>query len=68
MTILEAAVSAGSVIGSLLSAHLLKAIGNVYLLLLVATLYVIAYAFTNVHLRESLNGALPVGFCLSLLT
>ncbi|KAL0820576.1 hypothetical protein ABMA28_006421 [Loxostege sticticalis] len=63
MTILEAAVSAGSVIGSLLSAHLLKAIGNVYLLLLVASLYVIAYAFTNVHLRESLNGALPGGIC-----
>ncbi|XP_063830584.1 probable peptidoglycan muropeptide transporter SLC46 [Ostrinia nubilalis] len=61
ITILGAAVSAGSVMGSLLSAYLIKAVGNVYLLLIVTALYVIAYAFTNIHLKESLNGAIPGG-------
>ncbi|RVE43765.1 hypothetical protein evm_011614 [Chilo suppressalis] len=63
MTLLEAAVSAGSVTGALLSSYLLKAVGNVYLLLIVSTLYVIAYVFTNVYLRESLTGAVQGGIC-----
>ncbi|XP_047519575.1 proton-coupled folate transporter-like isoform X1 [Pieris napi] len=57
MTIVEASVSAGSVIGSLASSYLLRAVGNVYLLLITAFLCVIAYVFTNCCLDESLPGA-----------
>lgn len=58
MTIMQASVGLGSVIGSLLSSHVLRLVGNVYLLLIATTLNVIAYAFTNVYLRESLTGAI----------
>ncbi|KAJ8717304.1 hypothetical protein PYW08_005703 [Mythimna loreyi] len=58
MTIMEASVGLGSVVGSLLSAHVLRLVGNVYLLLIAASLNVIAYVFTNVCLRESLAGAI----------
>ncbi|XP_028031101.1 proton-coupled folate transporter-like [Bombyx mandarina] len=58
MTILGASVSAGSVLGGLFSAPLLRAVGNVYLLLIGASLNVFAYAFTNIFLRESLEGAI----------
>ncbi|XP_031765661.1 proton-coupled folate transporter-like isoform X2 [Galleria mellonella] len=57
MTMMEIAVSAGSVVGSLISSYVLKAVGNVYLLLIAATLFVIAYAVTNIQLQESLTGA-----------
>ncbi|CAK1552498.1 unnamed protein product [Leptosia nina] len=57
MTIVEASVSVGSVIGSLVSSYLLRAVGNVYLLLITASLCVIAYVFTNCCLDESLPGA-----------
>ncbi|CAH2042464.1 unnamed protein product, partial [Iphiclides podalirius] len=57
MTILEAAVSIGSVIGSMASSYVLRAVGNVYLLLITVTLQVTAYAFSNVFLKESLPGA-----------
>lgn len=60
MTILEAAVSLGSVVGSLLSSHVLRLVGNVYLILIAAALNVVAYVFTNVCLRESLAGATQV--------
>ncbi|KAJ8717954.1 hypothetical protein PYW07_005884 [Mythimna separata] len=57
MTIMEASVGLGSVVGSLLSSHVLRLVGNVYLLLIATTLNVIAYVFTNVCLMESLAGA-----------
>ncbi|KAJ0174070.1 hypothetical protein K1T71_010216 [Dendrolimus kikuchii] len=61
MTILEASVSVGSVIGSLLSSYVLKAVGQVYLLLIMTTLNVFAYAFANVCLKESVTGAVQGG-------
>ncbi|XP_026729440.1 proton-coupled folate transporter-like [Trichoplusia ni] len=61
MIMLEVAVGCGSVVGSLLSPYALRVFGNVYLLLIVTTLNVIAYVFTNVYLRESLTGALQGG-------
>ncbi|XP_041984971.1 proton-coupled folate transporter-like [Aricia agestis] len=61
MTILEASVSAGSVIGSIASSYLLRAVGNVYLLLISTSLCVIGYLFTNVFLSESLPNATPGG-------
>lgn len=60
MTIIEAAVSAGSVIGGVSSSYVLRAVGNVYLLLISTLLFVIAYIFTNVCLKESLANAVPV--------
>lgn len=60
MTVLEAGVSAGSVIGSMASSYLLRAVGNVYLLLIATALIVIAYVFTNVFVKESLEGAVQV--------
>ncbi|KAL4704399.1 hypothetical protein ACJJTC_005753 [Scirpophaga incertulas] len=62
MTLLETAISVGSVIGSVLSAYLLIAVGNIYLLLIVCSLYVLAYAFTNIYMIESLTGAIEGGF------
>ncbi|XP_049876941.1 solute carrier family 46 member 3-like [Pectinophora gossypiella] len=62
MTILEAMVSVGSVVGGIASSYLLKAVGNVYLLLIVAVLNVISYAYSNIYLRESLTGAVRGGF------
>ncbi|XP_013187573.2 probable peptidoglycan muropeptide transporter SLC46 isoform X1 [Amyelois transitella] len=59
MTLMEIAVSAGSVVGSLACSHLLKAVGNVYMLLIAASIFVLAYAVTNVWLQESLVGAVP---------
>lgn len=67
MTILGASVSAGSVLGGLFSAHLLRAVGNVYLLLIGASLNVFAYAFTNIFLRESLEGAIQVKLNLTII-
>lgn len=68
MTILEASVGLGVVVGSMLSSYALKAVGNVYLLLIVATLNVFAYVYTNIWIKESLVGAVQVGtnnfFCL----
>lgn len=58
---MEAAVGLGSVVGSLLSAPVLRLVGNVYLILIATTLNVIAYVFTNVCIRESLVGAVQVG-------
>ncbi|XP_072942912.1 probable peptidoglycan muropeptide transporter SLC46 [Epargyreus clarus] len=63
MTILEASVSAGSVIGSLLCPKLIALVGNVYLLLISNTLVVIAYVFTVIYVRESLTGAVQGGLC-----
>ncbi|XP_053614678.1 probable peptidoglycan muropeptide transporter SLC46 isoform X2 [Plodia interpunctella] len=59
MTLMEIAVSAGSVVGSLACSNLLKAVGNVYMLLIAASIFVIAYSVTNVWLQESLVGAVP---------
>lgn len=64
MTIVEASFSAGSVLGSLASSYLLRAVGNVYLLLIAASLCVIAYVFTNCCLDESLPGAKKVLFSM----
>ncbi|XP_022113252.2 proton-coupled folate transporter isoform X1 [Pieris rapae] len=61
MTMVDATASSGSVIGSILSSYLILSIGNVYLLLLTSTLNVFSYAFTNVYIKESLNGALQGG-------
>ncbi|KAI5642980.1 major facilitator superfamily domain-containing protein [Phthorimaea operculella] len=61
MTIVQAVVSLGSVIGGVASSYLLKLVGNVYLLLIVAALNVIAYAYTNVYIKESLTGAIQGG-------
>lgn len=55
MTILEASVSAGSVVGGIASAYVLRAVGMTYLLLIGATLNALAYAFTNICLKESLT-------------
>ncbi|XP_059060801.1 proton-coupled folate transporter-like isoform X1 [Achroia grisella] len=63
MTMMEISVSAGSVVGSLISSYILKAIGNVYLLLIAATLFVTAYAITNIRLQESLTGAIKGTLC-----
>ncbi|XP_061720375.1 probable peptidoglycan muropeptide transporter SLC46 [Cydia pomonella] len=63
MTVVEAAISAGSIVGSVLSSYLLFYVGNVYLLLIVTALYVAAYAFTNVCLIESLTGVIQGGLC-----
>ncbi|XP_052743880.1 proton-coupled folate transporter [Bicyclus anynana] len=61
MTILDATMSVGTIAGNLFSTYLIMTIGNVYLLLLTATLSVTAYAFANVYLKESLRGALQGG-------
>ncbi|KAG6456780.1 proton-coupled folate transporter [Manduca sexta] len=61
MTILQAAVSAGIVVGSLLSPHVIRAVGNVYLLLIGTFLNVLAYAITNICLVESITGAIQGG-------
>ncbi|CAH0590195.1 unnamed protein product [Chrysodeixis includens] len=61
MMYLEAAVACGSVAGSLTSPYALRFFGNVYLLLMVTTLNVLAYVFSNVVLRESLSGAIQGG-------
>lgn len=60
MTLVETAVSIGSVIGAMASSYVLRAVGIVYLLLIAATLYVFAYVFTIVFLKESLQGAVEV--------
>ncbi|CAG4947399.1 unnamed protein product [Colias eurytheme] len=62
MTMIDATTTSGAVIGSLLSSYLILSIGNVYLLLLAASLNVFAYAFTNILIKESLTGALQGGF------
>ncbi|CAG5055610.1 unnamed protein product [Parnassius apollo] len=62
MTLVDATLSVGNVIGSLLSTYLILHIGNVNLLLLVACINVMAYTFTNIFLEESLTGALQGGF------
>lgn len=56
----------GSLMGSILSSYILRAVGNVYLLLIVATLDVISYAYTNVWIKESLVGAVKVQYQLEL--
>ncbi|XP_045501791.1 proton-coupled folate transporter-like [Colias croceus] len=61
MTIVEASLSVGSVIGSLASSYLLRVVGNVYLLLITTSLCVIAYVFTNCCLEESLPGVTKGG-------
>ncbi|XP_021190515.3 probable peptidoglycan muropeptide transporter SLC46 [Helicoverpa armigera] len=61
MTLMEATVGLGSVVGGLLSPYVLRMVGNVYLLLISAALNVVAYVFSNVCLRESLNGAIQGG-------
>ncbi|XP_013162941.1 PREDICTED: proton-coupled folate transporter-like [Papilio xuthus] len=66
MTLVETAVSIGSVIGAISSSYVLRAVGIVYLLLIATTLYVFAYVFTIVFLKESLQGAVE-GNLLSVL-
>ncbi|XP_039759663.1 solute carrier family 46 member 3-like isoform X2 [Pararge aegeria] len=61
MTILDATISLGTIAGNLFSTYLILTIGNVYLLLLTATLNVIAYSFANIWIMESLRGALEGG-------
>ncbi|XP_075980871.1 putative peptidoglycan muropeptide transporter SLC46 [Anticarsia gemmatalis] len=61
MTIMESAVSVGSIVGSLLSAHVLRLVGNTWLILIATTCNVLAYAFSNICLRESLTGAVNGG-------
>ncbi|CAG9563936.1 unnamed protein product [Danaus chrysippus] len=61
MTIVEASVSAGSVIGAILSSYVLRAVGSVYLLVICTALSAIAYLYTNVFLEESLVGAVQGG-------
>lgn len=61
MTIMEASVSAGSVVGAVASSYVLKAVGHVYLLVISTVLFLIAYIFTNVCLKESLAGVVRVG-------
>ncbi|XP_064073712.1 probable peptidoglycan muropeptide transporter SLC46 [Vanessa tameamea] len=61
MTMIDATTSLGTVLGVTCSTHLILKIGNTYLLLLSATISTIAYAFTNIWIRESLNGALQGG-------
>ncbi|CAH2267017.1 proton-coupled folate transporter-like [Pararge aegeria] len=61
MTVVEASVSAGTVVGAITSSYVLRAVGNVYLLLISTSLFVIAYLFTTICLNESLVGAVPGG-------
>lgn len=61
MMFLEAAVGLGSVAGALLSPYVLRMVGNVYLVLIATALNVLAYAFTNLYIRESLVGAIEGG-------
>lgn len=58
--IVDATAAVGSILGSLVTSYLVLAIGNIYLLLLAATINVIGYAFTNIVIKESLVGALEV--------
>lgn len=55
MNIVEASVSVGTVVGTLLSSYVLKAIGPVYIVLVMAALNVIAYSYSDVFLNESLS-------------
>ncbi|CAH0713274.1 unnamed protein product, partial [Brenthis ino] len=61
MTIVEASVSAGSVTGAILSSFVLRAVGHVYLLVISTLLFVIAYLFTKICIKESLPQAVPGG-------
>lgn len=67
MVFIDATISLGNVLGSLVSSYLILLIGNVNLLLVTACLHVLAYAFTNVYVRESLVGALEVRNIVILL-
>lgn len=68
MTLLEASLSLGSVVGSLLSAPVLNLVGNTWLILIAATCNVLAYAFSNVYIKESLTGAVQVFLVFFLYT
>lgn len=60
MAILNGVLWAGLVVGSLLSAPVLKTLGTVYLLPIGAALKVLANALVNINLEESLVGAVQV--------
>lgn len=60
MLILDGTFGGGTMLGSILSAHLLKAVGNVYLLLIVTAINVVAYVHTLLFVEESLAGAIRV--------
>lgn len=66
MTLLQATLSVGMVVGSLLSFYLIRAVGNVYLLLINASLASVAYAFTVINLKESIVGAVDVSTTCTL--
>ncbi|XP_032520132.2 probable peptidoglycan muropeptide transporter SLC46 [Danaus plexippus] len=61
MMILDGTMALGTFFGSMFSSYLIEAIGNVYVLLISATINVIAYAFTNIWIVESLTGAIQNG-------
>ncbi|CAH2089615.1 unnamed protein product [Euphydryas editha] len=61
MTMIDATTSLGIVIGSVLCTYFILTIGTTYLLLLAATISVIAYSFSNIWIKESLSGALQGG-------
>lgn len=67
MTILEASVAVGIMVGSIITFYLIRAVGNVYVILISASLAAIAYAFAVLHLRESLTGALDVSIMPTLI-
>lgn len=61
MTVMEASLSAGSIVGALFSPHVIRLVGNTWLILIATACNVVAYAFSNVYLRESLTGAIQGG-------
>ncbi|CAG9563935.1 unnamed protein product [Danaus chrysippus] len=61
MMILDGTMAIGTFFGSLCSSYLIATIGNVYVLLISATINVMAYAFTNIWIVESLTGAIQNG-------
>ncbi|XP_050681457.1 uncharacterized protein LOC126976873 isoform X2 [Leptidea sinapis] len=61
MTMIDATISSGTVIGSILSSYLILYLGNVNTLLICVTLIVTAYVITRLCIEESLTGALQGG-------
>lgn len=71
MTILESSTSVGSIIGSLSSAPILRHVGYTWLILISAACNTVAYAFTNIFVKESLQepveGGISTVFDISLV-
>ncbi|XP_028174953.1 proton-coupled folate transporter-like [Ostrinia furnacalis] len=65
LMIIQLTFALGHTAGAMLSPYTVKGIGNLYLLLLVASLYTFAYAFTMIFIEESLVNISQVGVILA---